>query len=216
MQTSKTTSAMSTEILPIAVTGANREAELIKRVLEGQTEAFNELLGPHLKALTRVVKKFVRNEFDAEDIVQQTVLKAYSRLDQFCFRATFRTWLTSIALNEIRQNGRAVSNARLVFDGGKFIESTISDYGGSPLEAYERREAAQRLRDASHSLPLKYRIVVELFDLSGKSLSETQTALRISTSATKSRLLRARRRLGRLLTQRKERPVKSCTAADLA
>jgi|SRR5579884_416648 len=54
------------------------------------------------------------------------------------------------------------------------------------LEAYERQETAQRLRDAVHRLPLKYRMIVELFDLNEKSLSDTQMALRISTSAAKT------------------------------
>jgi len=105
MAVSNATTEIRTEIPPKAVPDTNREAELIRKVLEGQVEAFSELLTPHFKPLKGLVRRLVRNEFDSDDIVQQTVLKAYSRLNQFRFHATFRTWLTAIALNEIRQNG---------------------------------------------------------------------------------------------------------------
>lgn len=209
MQTSKAASELRAKTPPNAEQNWNREAELIKRVLEGQAEAFSDLLRPHFKPLTRLVNRFVRNEFDSEDIVQQALLKAYVRLSQFRFQASFRTWLTSIALNEIRQNSRMVSNARLVFDGGKFMESATSDRCDSPFEAYERQERAQRLRHAIEMLPLDYRIVVELFDLEEKNLSDSEAALRISRSAAKSRLFRARHRLGALLTQTKKGFAKS-------
>jgi DNA-directed RNA polymerase specialized sigma24 family protein len=87
----------------------------------------------------------------------------------------------------------------LVFDGSKSIESAASGCGESPFELYEREEAAQRLRNAIDTLPLKYRTVVEVLELNEKSLSDSQASLGISTSAAKSRLFRARRRLGVLL-----------------
>lgn len=139
-----------------------------------------------------------------------------SLVGQFRFQATFRTWLTSIALNEIRQNGRIGINARLVLDGGKRIESTASERGESPFELYEREEAAQRLRNAIGTLPLKYRLVIEVFDLNERSVSESQAALRIPIGTAKTQLFRARRRLGRLLTEMTKRPVKARTEKVLA
>ena len=194
-----------------AKSNADRETELIKRVLEGHSEAFSELLSPHFTPLKGLVRKLVRNEFDSEDIVQETVLKAYARLNQFRFHATFRTWLTSIALNEIRQNRRTRTNSRLVFDSGKFTESAASDRNESPFEVYERKEAAQKLHHAIGKLPLKYRLVIEIIDLNEKNLMEGQAALRLSTAAAKTRLFRARRRLSLLLTKSKEQRVKPRT-----
>jgi phage terminase Nu1 subunit (DNA packaging protein) len=67
----------------------NSEAELIKRVLEGCHQAFADLLQPHLKAVRSFVRKAVRNDFDADDRIQQTLLKAYTRLHQFAFNQAF-------------------------------------------------------------------------------------------------------------------------------
>jgi RNA polymerase sigma-70 factor (ECF subfamily) len=202
MQVSKTGTEPGNQTRPEAGTNPNREAELIRRVLEGQSEAFSELLKPHFKSLRSLVRKFVRNEFDADDIAQQTIMKAYGRLDQFRFQSSFRTWMISIAFNEIRQNGRSKRNARLVFDGGACVESAMGDGGESPYACYERKERAERLRSAIGKLPLKYRSAIEVFDLGETSLSESEESLCISTSAAKARLFRARRRLGWILRER--------------
>jgi RNA polymerase sigma-70 factor, ECF subfamily len=180
-------------------TSGDNEAELIKRVLEGCHEAFADLLGPHLKLVRTFVRHAVRNDFDADDLIQQTLLRAYTRLHQFRFQSSFRTWLISIALNEIRQNARRRSNSRLVFGQEKSIGVMRSDSKDSPFEIYAGKEMSHQLWQAIANLPAKYRMIIELFDLGEKSLAETESELSISRSAAKSRRFRGRRELCRLL-----------------
>jgi RNA polymerase sigma-70 factor (ECF subfamily) len=182
-------------------TCGDSEAELIKRVLEGCHEAFADLLRPHLKLVRTFVRNTVRNDFDVDDLIQQTLLKAYTRLHQFRFESSFRTWLISIARNEIRQNARLRSTSRIVFDEGKSASVMTSYSKDSPFEIYARKEMSHQLWEAIANLPTKYRLMIELFELGEKSLAETESDLSISRSAAKSRRLRARRTLCRLLTK---------------
>jgi RNA polymerase sigma-70 factor, ECF subfamily len=185
----------------------NREAELIKRVLEGCHQAFADLLQPHLKAVRSFVRKAVRNDFDADDRIQQTLLKAYTRLHQFRFQSSFRTWLIAIARNEIRQNARLRSTSQLVFDGGKSASVMTSYAKDSPFEIYARKEMSQQLWQAVANLPAKYRLIVELL-IGEKSLAETESELRISGGTAKSRRFRVRRELCRLLTKSAKRVMR--------
>jgi RNA polymerase sigma factor (sigma-70 family) len=181
-------------------TCAKNEAELIKRVLEGCNEAFADLLRPHVKAVRSFVRKTVRNDFDVDDQVQQTLLKAYTRLHQFRFESSFRTWLISIARNEIRQNARLRCTSRLVFDEGKSASVIASYSKDSPFEIYARKEMSQQLWQAIANLPAKYRLIVELL-IREKSLAETKSELSIPSGTAKSLRFRARRELCRLLTK---------------
>jgi RNA polymerase sigma-70 factor (ECF subfamily) len=181
-------------------TCGNNEAELIKRVLEGCQHAFADLLRPHLKAVRTFVRTTVRNDFDVDDLIQQTLLKAYTRLHQFRFQASFRTWLIAIARNEIRQNVRLRSNSRLVFDEGNSASVMTSDSRDGPFEIYARKEISHQLWEAIANLPAAYRLTIELF-VGEKSLAETESELSISGSAAKSRRFRARRELCRLLAK---------------
>ena len=185
------------------------EAELVRRVLQGESEAFADLITPHFKPLRSVVRRMLRNEFDSDDSVQQAILKAYTHLDQFRSHGSFRTWLTSIALNEIRQSVREKNTSRLLYDGGKFTESAVSAHCESPSELYERKQVVRRVRNAVAKLPPNYRMVIEVFDLSESSLSETQSVLRISVGTAKTRIFRARRRLGRFLTEADRADIKA-------
>jgi RNA polymerase sigma-70 factor (ECF subfamily) len=178
----------------------NKETELIRRVLEGEPDAFADLLRPHLKPVRTFIRNIVRNDFDADDVIQQTLLKAYTRLHQFRFESSFRTWLYSIARNETRQNARLKSSSRLVFDEGKSAGFVTSHSKDSPLEIYARKEMSQQLWQAIANLPGKYRLIVELW-IGEKSLAETESELSISGGTAKSRRFRARRELCRLLAK---------------
>jgi RNA polymerase sigma-70 factor (ECF subfamily) len=181
-------------------TRGNSEAELIKRILEGHHQTFADLLRPHLKVVRSFVRSAVRNDFDADDLIQQTLLKAYTGLYQFRFESSFRTWLCSIARNEIRQNARLRSNSRLVFDEGKSASVMTSDRKDGPFEVYARKEISDQLWRAIANLPAKYRLVIEL-SVGEKSLAETASELSISGSAAKTRRFRACHELGRLLAK---------------
>src|SRR5882757_2361383 len=88
---------------------------LIDSVLQGRTDAFVDLVKPHLGSLTRFARMRLRNESEAEDAVQQAVLQAFHNLGQFRREASFKTWLSRITSNEVihLRRGRAIAPIKL-------------------------------------------------------------------------------------------------------
>jgi RNA polymerase sigma-70 factor (ECF subfamily) len=160
-----------------------------------QTKPFMELIEPNLRPLKRFVATAMRNPGDVDDIVQQTVLKAFVHVDQFRYDAQFNTWLRAIAMNEIRQFHRERLRHALVQTDDEEHTFEIPDGRESALSAWERKESAQTLRRAIARLPRTYQAVIELRYLSGLSVAETARRLSVGIGAVKTRLHRARRQL---------------------
>lgn len=130
-----------------------------------------------------------------EDIVQQTILKALVHADQFCFESTLKTWLASIAINEVRQVYRCERRKRSV---PLIIESLESDRFlliESQHATCHAKERAVLVRQAVSRLPESYRCVVELCDLQDLPLKEAADRLQLTLSNVKSRLRRVRTKL---------------------
>src|SRR5690349_23742068 len=102
--------------MPEAPTSPNQVDEaseelLIRRVRDGEHEAFYELIRPHHRRVYAAAFAITRNHADAEDIAQETMLKAFKKLGQFRAESRFSTWLIQIAVNEARmRNRRARAN----------------------------------------------------------------------------------------------------------
>ena len=188
------------------VSPAVRDAELIARILSGERELFHELVRPYEKSVYFATFSILQNEQDAEDAAQETVLKALKNLRNFRAEAKFSTWLISIAVNDARARLR---HARLLKfesidetppdeDGG-FTPSVISDWREVPLQALERKELRALLQKAIACLPEIYREVLLLRDVEEFSIAEAATALDVSEGVVKTRLLRARLMMQKLL-----------------
>jgi len=178
------------------------EVGLIREILGGRRDLFADLIAPHLTPLLRMVQSTIGSHPDAEDIVQQTALKALTHLDQFRFKAGFRTWLIRIGLNEARQWRRKCASSRFsALDLPTLTRLPALDESHSPLVQCQRREAIVRLRAAVAWLPEKYRIVVLLRDLEDLSLAETARRLGLTIPAVKTRHLRARKKMAKFLGQ---------------
>src|SRR5579864_3571063 len=179
---------------------ASEEGELIRKILGGRTNLFGDLIAPHLTPLLRALRATIGNYVELEDIVQQTVLKAFTHLEQFRFEASFRTWLIRIGLNEARACRRKCASSRiLALDPAALIQLPVADESHSPRVEYERHEASARLRAALARLPEKYRVVILLRDLYGFTLSEVAGRLGLTIPAVKTRQLRARQKMVRFL-----------------
>ncbi len=176
-----------------------RDRDLIARILAGERELFHELVRPYEKSVYFAAFSVLQNQDDAEDAAQETVLKALKNLHTFRAEAKFSTWLVSIALNEAR--GR-LRHARLIeFDSidaepneelGDFTPAVISDWREVPLEALERKELRELLRNALQGLPEMYREVLVLRDVQEFSIAEAAATLGVNEGVVKTRLLRAR------------------------
>ena len=185
---------------------AIRDAELIARVLAGERELFHELVRPYEKSVYLATFSILQNEQDAEDAAQETVLKALKNLGRFRAESKFSTWLISIAMNEARARLR---HARVLkFESvdepppdeeGGFTPSVISDWREVPSQALERKELRELLQKAIASLPEKYREVLLLRDVEEFSIAESAAALAVSEGVVKTRLLRARLMMQKIL-----------------
>ena len=177
---------------------AAKETEecLIASALRGCDEAFWNLIQPHLASLNRLARMRLRSDPEAEDIVQQAVLRALSRLRQFRGDASFKTWITTIASNEVSQwrRRRAVAAMRPLQEGR---DANLPDPANAPDIQFERRQETEHLHRALTRLPEKYRRMIQLRDLHELSIAETARSLKLTTSAVKTRHHRARKLLVR-------------------
>jgi len=166
-----------------------------------RNDAFMTLLEPHMGSLQRIARKMTNNAWDADDLVQQTLLKAFAHLDQFRFEASFTSWLTSIAMNELRSiHRKPITSLTQAMDTRVLEGLAVASHNDSPAVAYERLEGANQLHSALASMSTTYQTVVRLRDLHELSIQETARCLSVSISATKTRHHRARKKL-RLLMQ---------------
>ncbi len=149
---------------------------------------------PHPMKANRIT----RNRQDAEDALQDSLLRAFSHLNNFQERSSFSTWLTRIAINSALMILRKRRNcSEFSIDGtddpsGKCERWEIQSLAEDPERSYVRREREALLREAILRLPPRCREVVELWQAREYSAREIAQALRISVPAVKSRLSRAR------------------------
>lgn len=182
-----------------------REKTLISRVLAGESELFHELIRPYEHMVYSTVFAMVKNEADAEDGAQDTMISAYRNLGTFRGDAKFSTWLVTIAMNEGRKRLRRAKSARVESldeqredHEGDFTPVALTDWREIPSVALEKRELREKVRAAVQDLPQIYREVVVLRDLEELNQEETAAALGIPITLVKVRLHR-----GRILMQKK-------------
>ena len=182
------------------------EAGLIARIVAGEKELFHELIQPYERMVYLTLLSIVKNETEAEDGAQETVISAYRHLASFRGDAKFSTWLTAIAINEGRKRLRKAKNAaeesieeEVEAHVGDYSPAPLTDWREIPLEALERKELREALRVAVAELPDIYRQVFTLRDLEELNVEETAQALGINPGAVKVRLHRARMMLQKRL-----------------
>jgi len=183
------------------------ELPLIEGARAGDQEAFAELVNRYERKIYRLAKNITQNDEDAEDVLQEAFLKAYSHLDSFQGQSKFYTWLVRIAVNEAlmklrkRKSDRTVSLDEPTDTGEDTVVREIAVWGDDPEQKYTREELRSILDNAIQSLKPAFRTVFTLRDIEELSTEETAEALGISIPAVKSRLLRARLQLREKLTK---------------
>ena len=174
------------------------EAQLITAILAGDTGQYHELIRPYERSVYRMALSFMKNEADAEDVAQESFLKAFRKLADFRGQAKFSTWLISITLNEARGRLRRLGIVRMESldetpeEGGHISPALLRDWREVPSEALERKEIRKMLEEAIASLSPLYRDVLILRDVEELSVDETAIALTITPGTVKVRLHRAR------------------------
>jgi RNA polymerase sigma-70 factor, ECF subfamily len=183
------------------------ELILVERARAGDDLAFTELLHRYERKILRLAKNITQNDEDAEDVLQETFLKAYSHLDKFKGDSKFYTWIVRIGVNEAlmklrkRKSDKSVSLDQEIDTGEDFVPREIAVWEDNPEQSYSRDEMRDILDQAVEALPPIFRSVFVLRDIEELSTEETADALGISIPAVKSRLLRARLQLRERLTR---------------
>lgn len=194
-----------TNAVPVDAIEPPSEQALIASILAGEREKFHLLIRPYERQIYRTAFALVKNEAEAEDVVQDAVLKAYRKLASFRGDAKFSTWLIAITLNEAR--GRLRKENRTILDSldeqrensGDYTPAALTDWREVPLAALERQEIRALIQQAVSELPDTYREIVTLRDVEELSVNDTAALLGISVSLVKVRLHRARMMLQRKL-----------------
>jgi RNA polymerase sigma-70 factor, ECF subfamily len=177
------------------------ELALVQSAKKGDVQAFEELVRRYDRNVFRIAQHITHNREDAEDVVQEAFLKAYSNLDQFQGQSKFYTWLVRIAVNEALMKlrrikpGRTVSLDEDVKTDEDSLPREVADWSPNPEQQYNQAELRDILDRTIQGLPTSFRTVFVLRDVEGLSTEETAEALDLSIPAVKSRLLRARLQL---------------------
>jgi len=174
------------------------EKELVKKAQGGDFEAFSRLIESHKDKIYRLALKLTGHKQDAEDIVQDTFMKAIDALDKFRMEASFGTWLYTIALNNIRAHAGNKKRADLrpieEYLPGSHDESNdpgLFDWG-DPHQVLEKKQLNDLIESALSELPVKYSAPFTLRYMEDMSVKEVAAMLNLSLAAAKSRILRAR------------------------
>jgi RNA polymerase sigma-70 factor, ECF subfamily len=178
------------------------EARLVELARGRSESAIRELIKRNNQRLFRAARAVLRNDFEAEDVVQQAYITAFTKLHSFRGESLFSTWLTRIALNEAigRMRRRRiltdVSELDAAFASGTLIEappsSLVPPGADDELVRVEVRAILERAID---DLPSSFRVVVVLRDIEGLSVEETASVTGLKPATVKTRLHRAHRRL---------------------
>lgn len=166
-------------------------------------DAFEALLAPNLPSVRRFVQMRLRTSDYTDDVIQQTLLRAFAHRDQLRADSKFKSWLCSIAMNEVRMFFRT---GRPTISLHAFPQIDSRDSGPSPLARVEETERLEWLEAAMDRLSDRDRETIRLRDIEGMSLTETAEAFELSEPAAKSSHFRARRRLACALRSMERRP----------
>jgi RNA polymerase sigma-70 factor (ECF subfamily) len=191
----------------------NRDAELVSKIREGDSEALVALYDRYKKRLFRTALAITDDQGAAEEILQDCFLKAYRSLSRVDCSAPLGPWLHRIVVN-LSYNW-VVKRRPWFVSVEEMIDRLVAAPQLSPEHAYERKELHRRLHEAIKSLNIHHRLVVMLFHLQGFSLTEIAYILECPVGTVKSRLHHARKILKGKLAEEKAVPREAYDLSSL-
>jgi RNA polymerase sigma-70 factor (ECF subfamily) len=168
------------------------DEEIVGRIRAGDTALYEIIMRRYNQRLYRVARAILRDDAEAEDVMQDAYVRAYQHLDQFAGRAPFSAWLTRIAVHEalgrlrLRKRNPQLDDTK---DDGE-LRMDIVETSPDPEQNASTAELGHLLEEALFALPDKYRTVVMLRDIEELNTSETAAALDLSEENVKIRLHR--------------------------
>jgi len=186
---------------------AREESLSLEKLRNGDRAEFAQLMDKYSGIIYRLSLKMVENPQDAEDVLQETFIKAFRGLPRFDGRSSLSTWLYRIAVNESLMHLRRRKQPALSIDQPLETEddqqepTQIVDFCCMPEKELMSFEAQLYMDKAVESLQPNLKAVFLLRDIEGLSTEETADALNLSQMAVKTRLSRARMKLRNLLSE---------------
>jgi RNA polymerase sigma-70 factor, ECF subfamily len=177
------------------------ESTLVTAAKAGDYDAFEQLVNRYEHKIYRLGLNITGNPEDAEDVLQETFLKAFENLSRFREDSRFYTWIVRIGVNQAlmklrkRRTDKSVSLDDPIEENGEIIPRDFADWAPNPEQLLGRTETREIMEKAIQNLPVSFRTVFQLRDVEGLSTEETAEMLGLTISAVKARLFRARLRL---------------------
>ncbi len=173
------------------------DAELVRRALARDAEAFGAIMQRHNQRLYRIARSVLRNSTEAEDAVQEAYVAAFSHLASYRGESPLGAWLSRIVMNEalgrLRRKPSAADFAPLeAVPEAEIIQFPSSAANEDPERTMAQRQILQLVENATDALPEVYRVVFVTRVIEGMSVEETADLLRIKPETVKTRLHRAR------------------------
>lgn len=174
------------------------DQEIISRVLSGEVALYEIIIRRYNSYLFRIGRTYTFNHADTEDLMQETYVSAYTSLNKFESRSSFKTWLVRIMLNQCYHRKQKFSFQKEIMTESFEQETAIpmfANHNNDTDKTIVNKELGRVLENALQQIPEDYRIVFSLRELNGMNTNETSEALNISESNVKVRLNRAKNML---------------------
>ena len=180
---------------------------LVRMAGDGDEEAVRVLVRRHNRRLFRVARAVLRDDAEAEDVVQETYVRAFTNLASFRGEAGLSTWLTRIALNDAlgrarRRRPSVEFSDEEIGQGRVLMFPSMTGVESNPESETARGHMRRILEEAVDELPDPFRVVFVMRDVEGLNVAETASHLSIKAETVKTRLFRARRLLRSAIEQR--------------
>lgn len=174
------------------------DAEVVQRIMDGDKQLFEIIMRRYNQTLFRVIRSYAPTQETAEDILQETYVKAFCKLKQYRQEASFSTWLIRIGINEslmsLRSNKRKLQPSNGEADAHKIIQLPDTKYM-QPDRIFQSQELKLLIEQAVDQLPQKYKVVFVMHQAEGLSNAEIAACLDLTDSNVKVRLHRAKKLL---------------------
>jgi len=183
------------------------DEELMVGIRQGNSQDFEKLVGRYASALYRFVYRILKDEGEAQDLVQETFLRVYRNASQYNPQYPLRVWIFSIASHLAMNILSSARRRRILFFWSRSSspeqekdvpqEEEIMDPATNPEEEFSRQQISQRVRQAIDNLSPRQRIALTLSKLEGLSYKEIAEIMNINISAVESLIFRAKRKIQR-------------------
>ena len=184
---------MADQVLTMQAATALPDEQIVQRVLAGETALYEILMRRYNTRLYRVARAILKNDGEAEDVMQDAYVRAFQHLDQFAGHSAFSTWLTRIAVHEALARVRKAKRLEEWDEMSERKKDSIkaAQARSNPESDTASGELSRLLEQAIEKLPENYRTVVMMRDVEEMTTSETAECLSITEDNVKIRLHRA-------------------------